>query len=199
MTDRLHSSLLPSVHARHGHFRLESGHHSDVWFDLEALCLRPSLVAPLAAALAAKLRPYAPDIVCGPLNEGAFVSLLVASQLGCEFAYAERFAPSDAAGLFSVEYRVPVTLRPAVHGKHVAIVNDVTSAGSAVRGTFMDLQALGCDVVVIGSLLILGPAIREFGQERGIAIEVLQELPHNQWTPAECPLCERGAPLDGSA
>jgi orotate phosphoribosyltransferase len=199
MTEPLPPVMLPSVHVRHGHFRLESGHHSDVWLDLEALCLRPRLIQPLAAALAEKLRPYAPDIVCGPLNEGAFVSLMVASALGCEFAYAERFANAAGDALFPVEYRVPVTLRPAVHGKRVAIVNDVTSAGSAVRGTFLDLQSLGCEVVVIGSLLILGPAIREFGRERGVAIEALQELPHNQWTPAECPLCERGAPLDRSA
>src|SRR5262245_33475515 len=40
---------------RTGHFRLESGHHGDLWLDLERLCLRPEPVQRLAAALAKRL------------------------------------------------------------------------------------------------------------------------------------------------
>jgi orotate phosphoribosyltransferase len=164
--------------------------------DLEALCLHPSAIEPCAAELAAKLRPHAVDTVCGPLNEGAFVSLMVASELDCEFTYAERCARPPGDALFPIEYRVPAMLRSVVRGKRVAIVNDVTSAGSAVRGTFVDLQALGAHVVVIGSLLVLGTAIRTFGQEQGVVVEALRERQHNLWAPAECPLCDRRVPLD---
>src|SRR5437667_9252057 len=101
--------LLPSVRARVGHFRLESGHHSDVWLDLEALCLHPRLIEPFAADLAASLRPYRLDAVCGPLNEGAFVALLVARALECDFTYAERCDGGTSDVLFPVRYRVPAT------------------------------------------------------------------------------------------
>src|SRR3979411_1541613 len=81
--------LLPS---RKGHFRLESGHHGDLWLDLELLCLRPEPVQRLAAGLAARLAGHQVEVVCGPLIEGAFVALMVALELGVPFTYAERFA-----------------------------------------------------------------------------------------------------------
>ncbi len=193
----MHDPLPASVRARHGHFRLESGHHSDLWLDLEALCLRPRMIQTLTTALAMKLRPYALDAVCGPLNEGAFIALMVASALECEFTYAERLVNPDAEGLFPVEYKVPSTLWPVVAGKRIAIVNDVTGAGSAVRGTFADLQRAGAHVTVIASLVVFGGAIRAYAREQGgVAVESLQELQHNLWTPAECPLCARGMALD---
>jgi orotate phosphoribosyltransferase len=191
-------AFLSTVHSRRGHFRFESGHHSDMWMDLETLCRRPAMIQPFAAELAAKLRTHHVDAVCGPLNEGAFVALLVASALGCEFTYAERFASSSAETLFSVEYRLPSTLHPIVRGKRVAIVNDVISAGSAVRGTFAHLDTLGARVVAIGSLLVLGESIATFTRERDLPMEALVQRPGNVWAPADCPLCQSGVPLDRS-
>jgi orotate phosphoribosyltransferase len=135
-------------------------------------------------------------VVCGPLVEGAFVALLVSLELGCDFAYAERFADTTREGLFPVEYRLPKALQPVVNGKRVAIVNDVINAGSAVRGTFFDLQALGADVVAIGALLALGEAMAEFVTEHHVALELLERMPNNLWTPSECPLCAAGMPLE---
>lgn len=189
--------LPPSVRATRGHFVLESGHHSDLWLDLEGLCLHPRAVQRDADRLASLLRPCDVDAVCGPLNEGAFVALMVASTLGCAFTYAERFQSPDRGGaLFPVDYRLPAALRDAVRGRRVAIVNDVTSAGSAVRGAYADLDAAGARVVAIASLLVLGPAIRRFAEERGAAVVALQEVPHHQWVPAECPLCAAKVALE---
>jgi len=188
--------LLSFVRGRQGHFRLESGHHGDLWFQLETLCLHSRDIRPFAAQLAAQLAQYEVEVVCGPLVEGAFVALLVSLELGCDFAYAERFADTTREGLFPVEYRLPKALQPVVKGKRVAIVNDVINAGSAVRGTFFDLQALGADVVAIGALLALGDAIAEFVTEHHVALELLERMPNNLWTPSECPLCAAGMPLE---
>jgi len=149
-----------------------------------------------AAQLAAQLLPYRIEVVCGPLIEDAFIALLVSLELGCEFAYAERFADATREGLFPVKYRLPRALQPAVHGKRVAIVNDVISAGSAVRGAFFDLQALGADVVAIGALLALGDAIMDFAAEHRVALELLERVPNNLWIPSECPLCVAAMPLE---
>lgn len=188
--------FLSSVRARRGHFKLESGHHGDFWLDLETLCLRPANIQPFAAQLAARLRPYDVDAVCGPLNEGAFVALMVASELNCDFTYAERFAHPTREALFPVEYRLPQALHSTVQAKRIAIVNDVISAGSAVRGAFANLQAVGARVVAIGSLLVLGTPIVTFAREHGLPLEALAHLPHNLWSPADCPLCRAGAPLE---
>jgi len=63
------------VRRRHGHFKLESSHHADLWFDLETLCLNSREIRASAERLAARLKKYQVDVVCGPLVEGAFVAL----------------------------------------------------------------------------------------------------------------------------
>jgi orotate phosphoribosyltransferase len=158
--------------------------------------LHSRAIQPFAAQLAGKLAPHKPAVICGPFVEGAYIALLVSIELGCDFVYAERFADPSREGLFPVEYRIPRALRPAVQGKRVAIVNDVISAGSAVRGAFSDLQAIGADVVAIGALLVLGDSIAKFAAEHHVSLELLQQMPHNLWTPAECPLCAARQPLE---
>lgn len=188
--------LLSLVRGRRGHFRFESGHHGDMWFDLETLCVNSREIRAFAGRVAAQLKKYQVDAVCGPLVEGAFVALLVSLELGCQFTYAERFDDTMRQGLFPVEYRLPKSLHSAVSGKRVAIVNDVISAGSAVRGTFFDLRDIGAEVVVISALLALGNSIAEFANEHGIALELLERLSHNLWHPGECPLCAAGIAID---
>jgi orotate phosphoribosyltransferase len=188
--------LLSLVRGRHGHFRLESGHHGDVWFDLETLCLKSHEIRAFAKRLAAQLEKYQVDVVCGPLVEGAFVALLVSLELGCRFTYAQRFDDATRQGLFPAQYRLPKALQSAVAGKRVAIVNDVISAGSAVRGTFLDLRDIGAEVVAIGALLALGESIRQFAGEHGVALELLECMPHNLWKPQDCPLCAAGIALE---
>lgn len=83
--------LLSLVSGRQGHFRLESGHHGELWFQLETLCLNAREIQPFAARLAEKLKKHEIEVVCGPLVEGAFVAMLVSLELGCEFVYAGRF------------------------------------------------------------------------------------------------------------
>ena len=191
-TDKLISLLA----ARRGHFRLESGHHGELWLDLERLCLQPERVRPFAVELASLLKPHQVEAVCGPLNEGAFVALMVAEELGVDFTYAERIATTRRDGLFPVDYRLPGPLREWVPGRRVAIVNDVINAGSAVRGTFTDLQACGAIPVALASLLVLGTSAADFAKDRGIPLEHLAQLSNPLWEPSSCPLCAACLPLD---
>lgn len=192
----MNDDLLHLLAARRGHFRLESGHHGDLWLDLELLFLRPRAILPLAQELARRLSAHSIDAVCGPLVEGAFVAQLVAAELDVEFSYAEPIRHPDRGGLYPVEYRLPGALRHAVDGKAVAIVNDVINAGSAVRGTFRDLEACGAKPVAIGALLVLGPWSTRYAAENGIPLEHLAVLSNDIWAPEDCPLCAAGHPID---
>ncbi len=192
----MNDDLLHLLAARRGHFRLESGHHGDLWLDLELLFLRPRAILPLAQELARRLSAHSIDAVCGPLVEGAFVAQLVAAELDVEFSYAEPIRHPDRGGLYSVEYRLPGALRHAVRGKAVAIVNDVINAGSAVRGTFSDLEACGAKPVAIGALLVLGSWSARFAAEHCIPLECLALLPNDIWAPEDCPLCAAGQAID---
>jgi orotate phosphoribosyltransferase len=188
--------LVSFMGGRQGHFKLESAHHGDLWFQLETLCLNAREIRPFAVRLAEQLTPQNVEVVCGPLVEGAFVALLVSLELGCDFVYAERFADTTRAGLFPVDYRLPKALQPTVKGKRVALLNDVINAGSAMRGTFFDLQAHGADVVAIAALLGLGDAILEFAGEQQVTVALLERMPNNLWTTSECSLCASGVPLE---
>src|SRR2546428_10075484 len=126
------AELLPT---REGHFVFESGHHGQVWLDLQLLLLHPERVQPLAEALADRLRGYHAAAVCGPLVEGAFVGLMVASSLRLPFYYSEPVRDHRTAGLFPVSYPIPKQLEPELRGKRVAIVNHVIDTRTATPCT----------------------------------------------------------------
>ena len=191
----MEQAILNPLSARKGHFLMESGHHGERWFDLELLCHQPREVQPFAVTLAERLSAFDVDAVCGPLVEGAFVGLMVASQLGCAFAYSERVSQPAEDGLYPVGYRVPHALRRSLVHKRIAIVNDVINAGSAVKGTFADLQRCDAHVVAIGALLVLGDEAARFAAENGVSLLSLATLENNLWTAGECPLCAAGVPL----
>ena len=187
--------LIDLLRARTGHFRLESGHHGQLWLELECLFLRPGAITPLAARLAARLAGMEIEMVCGPLVEGAFVALTVAEALGVPFGYAER-VQGQGTGLYPVRYRLPRALRAEVAGKRVVVINDVINAGSAVRGTVEDLRACGAVPVGIGALLVLGEWAAEFAREERLALETLEARPNPIWAPGACPLCQGGVALE---
>ena len=191
--------VLELLSARKGHFLLESGHHGDLWLDLESLCLRPARVQAVVAELARPLAKLKVDAVCGPLVEGAFVGLMAALALDVRFTYSERFVRPTEDGLFPAGYRIPGPLRAGLAGKRVVIVNDVINAGSAMRGTFADLRDCGAVVVGIGALLVLGDAAAAFADEQGVPLLSVATLPNSLWSPADCPLCDSGAPLQDIA
>jgi orotate phosphoribosyltransferase len=196
MEDFMQEKVLELLSARRGHFLLESGHHGDLWLDLESLCLRPRFIQPLAEELAKSLDRLEIDAVCGPLVEGAFVALMTASHLDVAFTYSERYKRETADGLFPAGYRVPRPLRAGLRGKRVAIVNDVINTGSAIKGTFFDLEECGASVVAINTLLVLGSAAAQFAASKHVPLNSLATLPNIVWTPPECPLCASGSSLE---
>jgi orotate phosphoribosyltransferase len=62
-------NVLELLSARRGDFLLESGHHGDLWQDLEALCYRPHRVQAIAADLAKAIPEWRANAVCAPLIE----------------------------------------------------------------------------------------------------------------------------------
>ncbi len=195
----MRDQMIEFLSGRRGHFLLESGHHGDLWLDLESLCLRPRRVQRFATELASALCGLRVDAICGPLVEGSFVALLVALELDVQFTYSERYTRPGSSDLFPASYRVPASLREGLRGKRVAIVNDVINAGSAVRGTLTDLEQCGATVVAIGALLVLGTAAATFAASEGIPLQSLAQSANDLWEPSVCPLCASGVPLEDVA
>jgi orotate phosphoribosyltransferase len=196
MSETSAAAFLELVAGRRGHFRLESGHHSGLWLDLDALFADPRRIEPFVGQLADALRPYDVEAVCGPLLGGAFLAQLVAHALGVEFCFTERVLPRESGGLYRVRYLLPSAFGQRVRDRRVAMVDDVMSAGSALRGTFAELRAHGARPVVAGALLILGTTGAEYFAEHHVGVEAVARDEYELWAPGACPLCAAGPPLE---
>ncbi|MDP3070065.1 MAG: phosphoribosyltransferase family protein [Opitutaceae bacterium] len=165
--------LIALLAGRSGHFRMESGYHSERWFELDRLLAQGEQLRPFVAELAQRLAPHRIEAVCGPMTGGALLAGQIAAQLGAEYWFTERFEPAEATGLFPVRYTLPAPLRGQARGKRVAIVDDAISAGSAVRGTHADLRACGARPVAMGALFIFGEPAERFATEHGLALAAM--------------------------
>jgi orotate phosphoribosyltransferase len=190
------TSFLDLVAARRGHFQLESGHHSELWFDLDALFAVPGRIAPFVSQLTESLRPYNAAAVCGPLLGGAFLAQLVAQLLDVEFCFTERVMPQDAIGFYRATYRLPPAFIDRLRGRRVAMVDDVISAGSALRGTYTELQTHDATPVVAGALMVLGNTGSDYFAERQVAVEAVVRESYSLWLPSDCPHCANATPLE---
>jgi orotate phosphoribosyltransferase len=190
------TSFFELTSARRGHFQLESGHHSELWFDLDALFAVPRRIAPFVSQLTESLRSYDVAAVCGPLLGGAFLAQLVAQLLDVEFCFTERVMPEDAIGFYRATYRLPPAFIARVHGRRIAMVDDVMSAGSALRGTYTELQRHGASPVVAGALMVLGNTGADFFAERQVAVEAVVRESYSIWRPGDCPHCATATPLE---
>ena len=110
------TGILELLGARTGHFQLESGHHGELWLDLDTFLVRPALLTPYIDALARRLADtVALDGVCGPLLGGALIAGAVATALRCELYVAEPAPPAGPpGGLFRARYTVPQPVRARV-------------------------------------------------------------------------------------
>ena len=196
MNETAAEAFMAMVAGREGHFQLESGHHSELWLDLDALFAEPRRVAPLVSLLTDALRPYNVAVVCGPLIGGAFLAQAIAAALEVEFAFTERVMPPVAHNLFPARYRLPPAFAPRVRGRRIAIVDDVMSAGSAARGTYSELRIHEALPTVVGALLVLGSTGSDFFQDQTVAVEAVARRPYQLWLPATCPLCALSVPLE---
>jgi len=67
----MEAELLDLLSARQGHFRLESGHHGNLWLYFDSLFLEPKRLLPFARELARCLSTYHVEAVVGPKVGGA--------------------------------------------------------------------------------------------------------------------------------
>ncbi|CAN5708245.1 orotate phosphoribosyltransferase [soil metagenome] len=190
------NDFLQSLPARHGHFFLESGFHTNLWFNLDALFIATYDLAPQIANLSELLRPYSISAVCGPLLGGAFLAYAVATHMGLRFYFTQQVPVITVGALFAAEYHLPPELRRQVGNERIAIVDDVVSAGSSVRATAADLTAAGAQTIVVGALMVLGNQAVDYFSARAIPLVALARQDFNLWAPDNCPLCRAGAALE---
>ena len=190
-TGEIERSLLAATSASRGHFRYESGHHGDLWLDLDSLFIDARRLRDWASALAARAVACRPEVACGPLTGGAFVAQFVAAEIGADFVFAERYVEATGA----VRYLIPPSLHAALHGKRVLLVDDAVNAGSALLSTLAAVTDCGAGLAGFASLLSLGNAASRIATQSGAPFFTLVSLERRMWLAEDCPLCRAGEPL----
>ncbi len=190
------ADLLDLLAGRRGHFRMESGYHSERWFNLDLLFEDHARLQPFVDKLARRLAAHRIEAVVGPMTGGAQLADMLGVKLGIESFHTDRFDTPGATGLFPVSYIVPADQRERLLGKTVAIVDDGISAGSAVKGTYADLLACGARPVVCAALIIFGDRADAFAAENNLQLESVARMSFGLWLPADCPHCKAGVSVE---
>jgi orotate phosphoribosyltransferase len=190
------SDLLALLAGRRGHFRMESGYHGELWFNLDKLFEDPACLQPFVDELAGRLTAHHVEAVCGPMTGGAKLADMIGAKLNIESFHTERFETPNATGLFPVRYLVPADQRERLRGKRIAIMDDAISAGSAVKGTYADLLACGAKPVACGALIIFGDRADAFVAGHNLKLECVARMSFGMWKPDECPFCKAGVPVE---
>lgn len=163
----------------HGHFRLTSGLHSDVYLQSALVLQHPEHAARLGAALAAALREAGATTVLAPAIGGILVAHEVARALGARALFCER-----ENGVMSL--RRGFSLTPRERG---LVVEDVITTGGSTREVIECVERAGGVVVGVGSLIDRSGGAAEFPVPRA----TLASVQAATWKPEDCPLCKAGS------
>jgi orotate phosphoribosyltransferase len=181
----LHSELVERGALLEGHFRLSSGRHSDRFVQKFRILEDPSLLEPVARALAGRFRSLAPSIVVSGAVGGILLGYEVARQLGVKAIFVEK------------ENGVPVlrrgfTLSP---DDRALVVEDVVTTGLSVREVVDVVRRHGARIIGIGVIVMRAESPIAFGLGDTVPIHALLDLPLRSYEEDECPQCRAGEPL----
>ena len=181
----VHSALVERGALLEGHFRLSSGRHSDRFVQKFRILEDPSLLEPVARALAERFRTLSPSVVVSAAVGGILLGYEVARQLGLKAIFVEK------------ENGVPVlrrgfTLSP---NDRALVVEDVVTTGFSVREVLDVVRRHGATLVGIGAVVMRGEVPMAFDTEDEVPTFALLELPMRSYGEDECPQCRAGVPL----
>ena len=127
----------------HGHFKLASGRHSDIYVEKFRVLERPAVLERICAPIAEHFAAAKPDLVAGPSTGGIVVAYEVARQLGLPAIYVE-----------SVEGKRTLRRGGRIEeDARVLLVDDVLTTGVSLFETLTVINQSTSNVVGVGVLI----------------------------------------------
>lgn len=165
-----------------GHFKLSSGLHSAQYLQCALVLQHPGRASLVCSELASRFKDKKIDVVIGPALGGIIVSYEVARALGARSIFCER-----KEGKMSLRRGFSIK-----KGERVLIVEDVITTGGSVKEIIQIVRESGNELIGIGALINRSVEKKDFG----IDYEALASLNIKAFSPAQCPLCKEGIPLE---
>ncbi len=167
----------------HGHFETGTGHHTDTRIQLVKALQYTWYTKEIGEEMALRLHRFAPDCIVSPMTNGIIVGYEVARRLDVPFIFVER--NEDSSMTFGHG------LNPAIF-RNIIVVEGVVESGQSVREVLRVLKAYDTEALAIATV------IKEIDDERmeGLPFLSLTKIKPNFYSPAECPLCRDGVPLE---
>jgi orotate phosphoribosyltransferase len=166
----------------HGHFRLSSGRHSDLFAQKFRVLEHPGLAQSFGEHIA-ELYPDGFDVVASPAIGAMVLGFCTALAAHTRFVFAER---TEEGMVFRRGFR----LEP---GERVLIVEDVVTTGGSVQEVVQLVHESGAEPIGVGALIDRADAARI---QLHVPVKALVTLTAESWDPEECPLCAEGRPID---
>lgn len=137
----------------------------------------------LGSELAGRIRPWNAQLVVAPALGGLMIGFAVADALDLPMIFTER-----KEGAMELRRGFEIDVR-----RRVVIIEDVVTTGKSSLETAAAVEKGGGTVVGYAALLNRSGKERPFGETPFVA---LKSLAFETYAEKDCPLCQRGVPLD---
>lgn len=165
-----------------GHFLLSSGRHSGTYLEKARVLQFPAHVQRLCSELARRFDSDQVSVVVSPTTPGIILGYEVGRQLDRRAIFAER---EEGQRVLRRGFRI-------AEGESALVIDDILTTGGSVKEVVDLVRAAGGHVLGVGVLVD-----RSGGSvDLGVRTEALLRMDVESYHPAECPLCEKGIPLE---
>lgn len=161
-----------------GHFLLNSGLHSQYYFEKFRILENPDAAVKLCSIIADRFRDTPVDWVIGPTTGGIIIAFEVARQLGKHAGFAEEREGKRIVGRGF-----------GIGNRSVLIVDDVMTTGKSLVETIDAVKAKSGKVV--GVAVLIDRSVQDMPFEYFATYRKVVE----NFEPASCPLCKQKVPL----
>jgi len=181
------------------HFVYTSGKHGSVYVRKDKLYPHTKLTSKVCSLIATDMAKSSVDVVVGPSVGGIILSQWTAYHLS-------KIMKKDILGVFTEKsyddkdsFEKPQVFKRGydalVKGKNVLVVEDLTTTGGSVKKVVEEVRKAGGKVVGVYVLLNRNPG--EVDRKMMDApFFALSELKADAYEEKNCPLCERGVPIN---
>lgn len=177
------------------HFVYNSGRHSSVYINKDALYLHTDIIAQLCQKMAQSYDADQIDVVVGPVLGGIVLSQWTTHALNARrttgetlAVYAEKEQGSDQAFAFHRGYDKHIP------GKCVLIVEDILTTGGSVRRVIELVRKHGGNVVGVSALCNRGSVQTQ--DVCNVPISTLITLDLETYAEEACPFCKQHVPIN---